>query len=78
MKLERMARLRELCIKNDWFTHGGNCSYDKMLTAFGERTANAQEIAAMIWVNSDTDLTISNITEMILNIEGSLKGREII
>lgn len=55
MKLERMVRLRELCIKNDWFTHGGNCSYDKMLTAFGERTASAQEIAAMIWVNSDTD-----------------------
>lgn len=78
MKLERMARLRELCIKNDWFTHGGNYSYDKVLTAFGERTATAQEIAAMIWVNSDTDLTISNITEMILNIEGSLKGREII
>lgn len=69
MKLERMIKLRELCIKNDWFTHGGNFSYDKMLTAFGERTASAQEIAAMIWVNSVTDLTISNIAEMILDIE---------
>lgn len=69
MKFERMARLRELCIKNNWFTHGGNYSYDKMLTAFGERTANVHEIAAMIWVNSDTNLTINEITEMILNIE---------
>lgn len=69
MKLERMARLRELCIKHNWFTCSGYFSYDKMLTAFGEKTASAQEIAAMIWVNSVTDLTISNITEMILNIE---------
>lgn len=68
MKLERMARLRELCIKNEWFTRGGNYSYDKLLTAFGENSANAQEIASMIWVNSETELTISNITEMIIDI----------
>ena len=69
MKLERMARLRELYIKHNWFTCSGYYSYAKMLTDFGERTASAQEIAAMIWVNSVTDLTISNIAEMILDIE---------
>lgn len=72
MKLTRMAKLRQLCIHHNLFTCGDDDAYVKLLNAFGDRTATTAQIAAMIWVNSNTDLTLSNITELILNLEGQL------
>ena len=69
MELKRMARLRELCIKNGWFTHGDSYSYDKVLTAFGKKTASVQEIAAMIWAVSDEEHSLDFIAESIYALE---------
>lgn len=46
--------LRELCIKNDWFTAGTNDQYDKLFEA-NRNGMGIVEIAAIIWVCSDAE-----------------------
>ena len=46
--------LRELCIKNEWFTCGTNRQYDKLFYA-NEHGATLEEIATIIWICSDDE-----------------------
>lgn len=45
-------KLRELCIKNNWFTCGSNSQYEKLFQANKDRFT-ADQIATIIWVCSD-------------------------
>ena len=44
--------LRQLCIKNDWFTCGSNRQYEKLFIA-NEENWSIDEITSIIWVCSD-------------------------
>ena len=44
--------LRQLCIKNNWFTSGTNKQYEKLFIA-NEECATIKEIATIIWLCSD-------------------------
>ena len=57
--------LRELCIKNDWFTCGSNAQYEKMFYA-NENRASLDEIVTIIWLCSDNVRRI-DIRDEILN-----------
>lgn len=46
------AQLRELCIKNNWFTCGSNSQYDKLFEA-NTNSFTPAEIATIIWLCSD-------------------------
>lgn len=46
--------LRNLCIRNDWFTCGSNRQYEKMFI-MNELGAPIEEIAAVIWICSDDE-----------------------
>lgn len=46
--------LRKLCIKHRWFYHGTNDQYEKMFQANVEGVS-VEEIAAIIWVCSDSN-----------------------
>ena len=46
--------LRQLCIKNDWFTEGSNSQYEKLFYA-NENGCPIEEIATIIWVCSDSE-----------------------
>lgn len=45
-------KLRNLCIKNNWFTCGTCEQYEKLFQANAER-ASIDEIATIIWICSD-------------------------
>lgn len=51
--------LRKACIDNDWFNSGTNSQYMKMFQ-MNENGATLDEIAAVIWVCTDTEE--SNVT----------------
>lgn len=56
--------VRELCIKNHWFTGGGENQYNKMFELI---RYNYYELAATaIWLCSDTEYTIKEIEEIII------------
>ena len=44
--------LRNLCIKNNWFTEGTNKQYEKLFYA-NEHGCTIEEIATIIWLCSD-------------------------
>ena len=44
--------LRELCIKNDWFSCGTNSQYEKLFYA-NDQGFSIEEIATIIWLCSD-------------------------
>ena len=46
--------LRELCIKNDWFTEGSNSQYEKMFR-MNKEGASMEELATVIWLCSDEE-----------------------
>ena len=46
--------LRQLCIKNKWFTEGTNEQYEKLFYA-NEHGCPIEEIATIIWLCSDSD-----------------------
>lgn len=52
--------LRQLCIKNNWFTCGSCEQYEKMFYA-NEHGATIEEIAAIIWVCSSDEHSKSSI-----------------
>ena len=54
--MERFSsRIRELCIKRNWFTGGGNEAYEKMLAACDNPSFSTRDIAIMIFLASDAD-----------------------
>lgn len=54
-------QIRELCIKNDWFTCGDNSQYERLFERVRAKAA-IEEIATIIWICSE------NVTkEEILN-----------
>lgn len=46
--------LRELCIKNDWFTQGSIKQYDKLFYA-NKHGCPIEEIATIIWLCTDEE-----------------------
>ncbi len=57
MDFRIVSTLRELCIKNDWFTAGTNYQYDKMFEFAKDLVKNAADrtmailrLADVIWV----------------------------
>ena len=63
-------KLRQLCIKNDWFTYGTNYQYEKLFYA-NEMGCPIDEIASMIWLCSDGEkLTRDDIlTELVVAMQ---------
>lgn len=47
-------RLRNLCIKHQWFTEGSSRQYDKLFYA-NSHGAPLEEIVTLIWLCSDTE-----------------------
>lgn len=52
--------LRELCIKNNWFTCGSNRQYDKLFE-MNEKGKSVDELALVIWLCSDGKFDRSTI-----------------
>ena len=48
--------LRHLCIKNRWFTQGTNRQYEKLFD-MNDQMAPIEQIATVIWLCSDEDVT---------------------
>ena len=48
------SSLRNLCIKNNWFTEGSNKQYEKLFYA-NEHRCPIEEIATIIWLCSDNE-----------------------
>ena len=61
------ADLIDMCIKNQYFTHGSNYSYDRMLE-FAANGGSADCVASMIYVCSEDNFEniLSNV-EFVLN-----------
>lgn len=52
MKIQNsVSDIRYLCIKNNWFTNGGNRQYETMFQRV-EEGADVEEIATIIWICS--------------------------
>lgn len=58
-------KLRELCIKHNWFTCGSCEQYDKMFYA-NENGYSLEEIATIIWLCSEKRWTKSEIYDILL------------
>lgn len=56
-------KLREVCIKNNWFTGGCIEQYEKLFYA-NELKAPIEELATIIWVCSDDVCRRDIITEL--------------
>lgn len=53
--------LRQICIKNNWFTGGDNTQYDKLFRMNEDNVSTLHDMAVVIYICSDTDLqTIEN------------------
>lgn len=48
--------LRQLCIKNRWFTQGTTRQYEKLFD-MNDQLASIEQIATVIWLCSDWDVT---------------------
>lgn len=48
--------LRQLCIKNRWFTQGTTRQYEKLFD-MNDQLASIEQIATVIWLCSDSDVT---------------------
>lgn len=46
--------LRNLCIKNNWFTEGTNSQYEKLFY-MNKSNASIEHIATVIWLCSDSE-----------------------
>lgn len=58
------AELKQLCIKNNWFTCGTNAQYEKLFYA-NENGCPIKEVATIIWLCSDEDVRrIDVLTEL--------------
>lgn len=61
------ADLIDLCVKNQYFTHGSNHSYDRMLE-FAANGGSADCVASMIYVCSNE----GDIEKILKEVEGIL------
>lgn len=59
------SSVRQLCIERNYFTHGDNEQYERVLSMVYDRSP--REIAVAIWICSDT-------TDSIEVIEDALNG----
>ena len=58
-------KLRDLCIKNDWFTCGSIEQYDKLFYA-NEHGCPIEEIATIIWLCSDEECRRSDVLDVLV------------
>jgi hypothetical protein len=56
--------LRELCIKNDWFTSGTIRQYDKLFYA-NENGCPIEEIATIIWICSSDECRRADVLDVL-------------
>lgn len=49
-------KLRQLCIRESWFTDGSFSQYNKLFDA-NSNGASVEILAAIIWVCSETDMS---------------------
>lgn len=61
----KVSLIRALCIQEHWFYHGGEAQYNKMFELLKQNDFRAS--ATAIWLCSDTELTIEEIEEKIIN-----------
>ena len=61
----KVSLIRALCIQEHWFYHGGETQYNKMFELLKQNDFKASAIA--IWLCSDTELSIEQIEEKIIN-----------
>lgn len=62
--------LMQLCIRLNWFTCGSNRQYDKLFELAdhinsGRDEITVKDLAIVIWVCSDTDLSIDYIVSVL-------------
>lgn len=58
-------RVREECIRNNWYTKGDNQSYEKMLDKIANDTFDIDDVAKNIYEHSSTTKTSNEIFEII-------------
>lgn len=58
--------LRELCIKNNWFTCGSNIQYDKLFD-MNEKNCSVDELALVIWLCSEESFDKKQIKQELVN-----------
>lgn len=56
--------LRNLCIKENWFTCGSNRQYDKLFYA-NENGCPIEEIATIIWLCSDEECRRMDVIDIL-------------
>lgn len=61
----KVSSVRALCIAEHWFYHGGEAQYNKMFELLKQNDFKAT--ATAIWLCSDTELSIEQIEEKIIN-----------
>lgn len=61
----KVSIVRALCIKEHWFYHGGEAQYNKMFELLKQNDFRAS--ATAIWLCSDTELSIEQIEEKIID-----------
>ncbi len=59
------SELRNLCIKNNWFTAGSIEQYDKLFYA-NENGCPVEEIATIIWLCSDEDCRRTDVLDILI------------
>ncbi|WP_304819037.1 hypothetical protein [uncultured Clostridium sp.] len=58
-------RVREECIKNNWYTNGDTQSYTKMLNRIANDTFDVVDIAENIYEHSSTNKSFNKIFKII-------------
>ena len=61
----KVSTIRALCIQEHWFYHGGETQYSKMFELL--KQSDFRATATAIWLCSDTELSIEQIEEKIIN-----------
>ena len=67
--------IRELCIKNNWFTNGDNDQYSLLFDRIREE-ADIEEIATIIWICS-SNVTKEEVLEQLKDYEPHLNRERI-
>lgn len=57
--------LRDLCVKNDWFTCGSIDQYDKLFYA-NENGCPIEEIATIIWLCSSEETRRADVLDILI------------
>lgn len=62
--------LRDVCIKNNWFTCGTNSQYDKLFD-MNEQGCSADELALVIWICSKEAFSREQIKQELVKLDES-------